>query len=31
MERGLMKGKQDIDIEEWEKKIIDKRERRRTK
>jgi len=31
MEGGLIKGKRDIDIEEWEKTIVDRRERRRIK
>jgi hypothetical protein len=29
MEGGLIKGKRDIDIKQWEKRVVDKRERRR--
>jgi hypothetical protein len=27
MEGGLIKGKQDKDIEEWEKKVVDRRKK----
>ncbi len=28
MEGGLIKGKRDKDIEEWEKKVVDRREKK---
>jgi hypothetical protein len=29
MEGGLIKGKKDKDIHEWDKRVVDRRERRR--
>jgi hypothetical protein len=31
MEGGLIKGRKDKDIEEWEKRVVDRRETRRIK